>query len=227
MAIGCVMSDRSADRTLESGCREIDGMLIHDFDLDNLFGNLLFKLLLKTGISVGFLCCIAAPSVALEPVVDADRPLVWSQVMADGAGPIVYDRHRIRPSLFAQILLPAIGVVPSQDQFEILSSWSRSGIRVTRIEMVQVVDEVRRKGDGPGTFVYREEARLTSPLSIEVVVAGQSVRYESGPVSAELGAVLAGAIEGNVVMRLWWPDGSMTESRIGEGTVLGWKQVFR
>jgi hypothetical protein len=200
-------------------------MLIHNSDLNNLFGKLLFKSLLKTGISIGFLCCIAAPSVALEPVVDADRPVVWSQVMADGAGPIVYDRHRIRPSLFAQLLLPAIGVLPSQEQSEILSSWSRSGIRVTRIERVQVVDEVR--GKRPGSFTYREEARATSPLSIDLVVDGRVVRYESGPVSAELGVVLAGAIEGNVVMRLWWPDGAMTESRIGEGTVLGWKQIFR
>jgi hypothetical protein len=173
---------------------------------------------------------------AVEPLESGDWPMVWSKVVESGSGPVIYDRHRIVPSLFANVLLSAIGVPSSQDPSEIVSRWSRSGIRVSRIEMVQVVDEVRgKRGDGLAKFTYREEARATSPLSIEVVMGGRSpsvgsaksVRYESGPVSAELGARLAQATEGSLSMRLLWPDGSVTESKIGEGTVLGWKQVFR
>jgi hypothetical protein len=206
-------------------------MLIHNLGIQYRVVN---HLVIKMGMSLGFLCCLASPSFAVEPVIDAvgvaspseNRSIPWSQVMTGEAGPIVYDRHRIQPSLLTKFFLPVIGVLPNQEQSEILSSWSRSGIRVTRIEMVQVVDEVGR-GRRPAKFVHREEARETSPLSIEVLIEGRSVCYESGPVSAELAAALARVNEGNVLMKLHWPDGSMTESRIGEGTVLGWKQIFR
>lgn len=207
----------------------------------------------RVGFCLGLLLSLGSASAAwaVEPLEDGvgvasspeSRSIVWSTVMADGAGPIVYDRHRIRPSLLTKVFLSAIGVFPSQDHSEILSSWSRSGIRVTRRSMVQVVDEVgdgrgpdrRRRGDSPGetlrprpaTFTYREEVRVTSPLSIEVLIKGRSLRYESGPVSAELAAALAQAPEGSLSMRLLWPDGSVTESKIGEGTVLGWRSVFR
>lgn len=182
----------------------------------------------RFGVCIGLLLGLNSISAAgaVEPLIQADRPMAWSQVMTDGAGPIVYDRHRIQPSLLTKFFLPVIGVLPNQEQSEILSSWSRSGIRVTRIEMVQVVDEVGR-GKQPAKFIHREEARETSPLSIEVLIEGRSVCYESGPVSAELAAELAQVSEGNVVMKLHWPDGSVTQSKIGEGTVLGWKQIFR
>ncbi len=187
------------------------------------------------GVCLGLVLGLSSISAAgaVEPLAQENRPIVWSQVMESGAGPIVYDRHRIQPSLWANVFLSAIGVPSSQDPSEIVSSWSRSGIRVSRTEMVQVVDEVPmgvksgRKGERLVKFTYREEERVTSPLAIELVIKGRSVRYESGPVSAELGAVLAQAAEGSLSMQLLWPDGSVTESKIGAGTVLGWRSVFR
>jgi hypothetical protein len=195
----------------------------------------------RFGFGLGLLLGLGSmPAVwAVEPLALGNKPVVWSQVIEEGSGPIVYDRYRSQSSLLAQVLLSAIGVVPSPDQSEILSSWSRSAIRVTRRETVQVVDEVvsplrilegDRRGkqvDRSTQFIYREEARDTSPLSIELLIKGRSIRYESGPVSAELAAALAQAPEDDLAMQLCWPDGTVTESRIGEGTVREWKRIFR
>lgn len=184
------------------------------------------RLFLSLGMGL-FLSLAAASSAiaAAEPTsIDQDSRVDWSKVISDPFdGQIVYDKN-------------------FGDDFAFVSSWARSGIRLTyfkfwkeivgyntvwRTRTVTVNGKDRQESYPSREPIYEKRSRRRSPDKIMLAINGQVYNYDGGPVAPELATVLASAPSGNVRIRMVWADGSTSDSVIGAGTVAAWKSIFQ
>lgn len=170
------------------------------------------------GAGLSFVLGIAAPALAVQPAsISANTNVAWSKVVENPFdGKIVYDRNY-------------------KDDYVFVSSWSKSGIRVTYTQASSVLigyeyhyEFGRRRywGVPYTTPIYQESYTDSIPDSISLAINGKVYTYENGPVSPELAQALTSAPLENIKIRLIWKDGRIKDTEIGKGTVQAWKQIF-
>ncbi len=181
---------------------------------------------LSLGMSLGFFMSPISVVFAVQPApISGNARVEWSKVINDPFdGKIVYDKN-------------------FTDDFEFVSSWSKSEIRATytqfRSEFVgyRTIWRTRTYYDKHGKRrydrypdqepIYRRYSIKSTPEAIKFAINGQIYTYKEGPVSPELAKALASAPLQNMVIRLIWSDGRIQDMEIGRGTVEAWRTIFR
>ncbi|WP_421657043.1 hypothetical protein [Leptothermofonsia sp. ETS-13] len=181
---------------------------------------------LSLGMSLGFFISSIPAAFAVQPApISGSAKVSWSKVVEDPFdGKIVYDKN-------------------FTDDFEFVSSWSKSGIRATYIQFrsefvgYRTTWRTRTYYDKHGRRrydrypdqepIYRRYSIKHTPKAIKFAINGQIYTYEEGAVPLELAAALASAPPQNMVIRLIWDDGRIQDIEIGRGTVEAWKAIFR
>lgn len=177
------------------------------------------------GLALSFALSTVSPALAVQPTsIGANDNVTWSKVTENPFdGKVVYDRNY-------------------QNGAAIVSSWSKSGIRVTYIQKDSALVGYQPSvgfglgigfGHHFGLFgntaapIYRQSSTGSVPDSLSLAINGKVYTYTSGAVSPELSAALVSASSENVKVRLVWKDGSTKDTEIGKGTVEAWKTIFR
>jgi hypothetical protein len=195
------------------------------------------------GMSLLITLSCASSTLAVDAFVPSESKPQWSKVVEHPTdGPIVYDRN-FRKSNRLDFCMRNC-----KDEMEVLSSWSKSGIRFTYIYSKPVITgyqtnqytrEVFDYTDGYGNNYYRTEVYYQddpiysrdgvtgSPKALLFSINGQTFSYTSGPVPQVLADALAKLPENKFRLQLVWEDGSTTDADIGKGTVRAWKQIFQ
>ena len=183
-----------------------------------------FFLRLATGFALSLTIATGAAALVQPAAVNENSRVEWSQVISDPFdGQIVYDKN-------------------FSDRFACVSSWAKSGIRVTYFEYWQELvgyttvwrsRTVTRYGKNRYESyptrepIYQKRSRQKTPDKIMLSINGQVYNYEGGAVSPDLATALTNAPKVNVPIRLVWADGSTADSVIGTRTVEAWKTIFQ
>ncbi len=167
------------------------------------------------GLGLSFMISMVSPALAVQPAsVGVNDRVAWSKVVDNPFdGKVVYDRNYQGDSIF-------------------VSSWAKSGIRATYIQVNSVLvgyQPYYRRGlffpaEEP---IYQQSLVDSVPDSINLAINGKVYTYTDGAVSPELSAALVSAPAQNVKVRLVWKDGRTKDTEIGKGTVEAWKTIFQ
>lgn len=187
------------------------------------------KHFLTIGLGLGLSLSGLPSALAVQPApIQSDAKVQWSQVIKDPFdGLVVYDKN----------------FNPANYGYNIVSSWSMSGIRLTYTRYNSDIvgyNSVwktrwvhRKKGKGyeerylAQEPIYRHTRIDRTPDAIQIAIKDTVYTYNQGPVTPELAAALASAPPENVRIRLVWDNGETLNTEIGKGTVEAWKAVFR
>ncbi len=171
------------------------------------------------GLGLSAIVMTASPALAVQPAsVSANDNIAWSKVVENPFdGRVVYDRNY-------------------QDDYVLVSSWAKSGIRATFTQSRSVLlgykQHHRHFWGEFGIFpneepVYQQSLIDSVPDSISLAINGKLYTYQNGSVSPDLAAALSGAPAEKIKIRLVWKDGRTKDTEIGKGTVQAWKTVFQ
>jgi hypothetical protein len=191
-----------------------------------------------SALTFGLLISNTAQAIE-KATINYDSAINWSSPIYNKFdGPIVHDRH-------------------SADGYEIVSSWSKKGIKlnvtkkITRQSVSQSITLATspplcvdnnpdpKKNSCPGfqqspgivrSYGVSDTSYLKSyPISHFIVfINNRPYRYDQGSVSPQLAQALANApTKGSVRIKLFVSGESTVDSEVGVNTVKSWRQVFR